>query len=118
MVADTRRATMAVTVRPCPVCHESFEARRRACYCSDRCWQKAFRGRHQAEVPEVPVPPKGAKRPVTVHECDSSGERALGEQYCADCGTFMRAIGRGGPCPHCDGAVAIKDLLEGGGLLA
>jgi len=112
VAVDTRRVTMAVTIRPCPVCHETFEPKGRARYCSDRSRQKAFRRRHQAEVP---VPPKGAKRAVTVYECDSCAERAIGEQYCADCARFMRAIGRGGPCRHCDGAVAIKDLLEGGG---
>ena len=25
----------------------------------------------------------------------------------------MRAVGRGGPCPHCDEPVAVADLLEG-----
>ena len=54
----------------------------------------------------------------TVYACDGCGERALGEQYCADCQTFIRSLGRGGLCPTCDSAVAIKDLLEGGWLLA
>lgn len=102
-------------MRSCPVCHEGFEPQGRARYCSDRCRQAAFRRRHQAEVPEVPLPPKGNKRALTVYECDACGERALGDQYCADCARFMRAVGRGGACPHCDGAVAIRDLLEGGG---
>ena len=101
--------------RPCPVCGEGFTPQGRARYCSGRCRQEAFRRRHPPGAPEVPVPRKGLKRAVTVYECDGCGERALGDQYCADCGTFTRAIGIGGLCPHCDGAVTIQDLLEGGG---
>jgi hypothetical protein len=78
---------------------------------SDRCRQEAFRRRHQATVPEVPLPPKGKRRAVTVYACDSCGERALGEQYCEECRTFMRSLGRGDLCPHCGGAVAVSDLL-------
>ena len=35
----------------------------------------------------------------------------LGEQYCEECRTFMRSLGRGDMCPHCDGPVAVSDLL-------
>jgi hypothetical protein len=35
----------------------------------------------------------------------------LGQQRCDDCGVFGRRLGPGGPCPHCDEAVAISDLL-------
>lgn len=115
MGAERTSRNDGVTMRSCPVCHEGFEPQGRARYCSDRCRQAAFRRRHQAEVPEVPLPPKGNKRALTVYECDACGERALGDQYCADCARFMRAVGRGGACPHRDGAVAIRDLLEGGG---
>jgi DNA-directed RNA polymerase subunit RPC12/RpoP len=55
------------------------------------------------------------RRAVTVYLCDSCGARALGEQYCADCRTFMSSLGRGGSCPSCDEAVAVKELIEGGG---
>ncbi len=34
----------------------------------------AFRRHHQPSLPEVPLPPKGAKRAVTVYECDGCGE--------------------------------------------
>ena len=61
------------------------------------------------------MPRKGSKRAVTAYECDSCGERAVGDQYYADCRTFMRGTGLGGTCPHCDEAVAISDLLEGRG---
>ncbi len=39
------------------------------------------------------------------------GERFLGEQRCESCGTFCRRLGPGGPCPHCDEAVAVADLV-------
>ncbi len=112
MAVEAPSRNDGLTMRPCPVCHEDFEPRGRVRYGSDRCRQSAFRRRHQAEVPEVPLPPKGRTLAVTVSACDSCGERALGEQYCADCRTFTRAVGRGGLCPHCDGAVAIEDLLD------
>ena len=34
-----------------------------------------------------------------------------GEQRCPDCGIFARRTGPGGPCPHCDEPIAIKDLI-------
>ncbi|MHB1499213.1 MAG: DUF2256 domain-containing protein [Acidimicrobiales bacterium] len=111
MTVETPSRNDGVTMRPCPVCQGSFEPRGRARYCSDRCRQEASRRRHQAEVPEVPLPPKGKRRAVTVYQCDSCGERALGEQYCEECRTFMRSLGRGDMCPHCDGPVAVSDLL-------
>ena len=67
-----------LTMRPCPVCQGSFEPRGRARYCSDRCRQEAFRRRRPAAPTEVPLPPKGTKRAVTVYECGGCGERALG----------------------------------------
>jgi len=57
-----------------------------------------------------PLPPKGRRRPVTVYQCDTCGERALGEQYCPDCRTFMRRVGLGGCCPSCDAAIAVTEL--------
>ena len=58
----------------------------------------------------LPPPPPAAARPssslrarprkpVTVDECDACGTRALGEQRCDDCGTFIRRIGLGGALP-------------------
>ena len=29
-----------------------------------------------------------------------------------ECGTFMRKLGLGGPCPHCDEPVAVTELLD------
>ncbi|MGH9286161.1 MAG: hypothetical protein ACRD0M_10905, partial [Acidimicrobiales bacterium] len=61
--------------------------------------------------PPIVVPPAQPRRPITVYECDGCGARAVGEQRCADCSTFMRRIGIGGSCPHCDEAVAVSELL-------
>jgi hypothetical protein len=105
----------SVTLQPCPVCHRGFLPSGRRRHCSDACRQAAWRRRHLASPPEVPLPPKGARRAVSVYECDECGARAIGEQYCAECRTFMKALGRGGACPHCDEPVAVVDLLEGGG---
>ncbi|MGH9106957.1 MAG: hypothetical protein ACRDZX_14220 [Acidimicrobiales bacterium] len=95
----------------CPVCGAAFAPSGRRRHCSDAWRQAAWRRHHQPAPPEVPLPPKSNKRSVTVYECDSCGTRALGDQYCADCGTFMRALGRGALCPHCDEPVAVTDLL-------
>jgi predicted nucleic acid-binding Zn ribbon protein len=88
-------------VRSCPVCGTAFSPSGRRAYCSGACRQAAWRRRHVPAPPRVPVPPKGAKRAVTVYQCDLCGARALGEQYCSECCTFMRAVGRGGLCPEC-----------------
>jgi len=64
-----------------------------------------------AAVPIV-VPPHRPRRPFTVYECEACGTRSVGDQRCEDCGSFMRRIGLGGRCPHCDEAVAVADLLD------
>ena len=90
---------------PCPACGRTFAPEGRQRYCSTTCRQQAWRRRRQA--PTLPVPAK----PTTVYECDSCGARLLGEQYCEECQTFMRRIGPGGPCPHCDELVAMQDII-------
>ena len=50
---------------------------------------------------------------MTVYTCDARA-RALAEQDCADCHTFMRAAGIGGLCPCCAEPVAVAELSEGG----
>ncbi|MDQ3456258.1 MAG: hypothetical protein M3513_12540 [Actinomycetota bacterium] len=40
------------------------------------------------------------------------GARALGEQRCPDCATFMHKIGIGGHCPSCSEPIAVNELLE------
>lgn len=90
----------------CPTCGGPFTPEGRQRYCSTLCRQRAWRRRREA--PAAPVPAKA----TTVYECDSCGARALGEQYCEECRTFMRRIGPGNPCPHCDGLVAVQDIIS------
>jgi hypothetical protein len=49
-----------------------------------------------------------------VYICDTCDTRALGQQRCEDCNTFMRAAGIGGLCPCCNEPVAVAELTEGG----
>ena len=57
------------------------------------------------------VPATAARMPMTVYECDGCGARAVGEQRCAECSTFMRRVGIGGACPCCDEAITVADLI-------
>ncbi|MGH9119273.1 MAG: hypothetical protein ACRD0A_15755 [Acidimicrobiales bacterium] len=101
----------AVTIS-CPRCGRPFVPAGKRRYCSDACKAAAYRRRHDAAVAPVTLPPARPRKPITVYECDTCGTRALGEQRCQDCGTFMRRIGIGGHCPNCDEPVAITDLLD------
>ena len=58
------------------------------------------------------VPRSQPRREITVYECDTCGERSLGEQRCPQCHTFMRRVGIGGHCPSCEEPIAVIDLLE------
>ena len=114
MGAETPSRNDGVTIRACPVCGHGFEPSGRRRHCSDACRQAAWRRRHTPAPPEPPVPPKGTKRAVTVYVCDNCDARSLGDQYCPDCHTFMRAAGIGGLCPCCDEPITLSELLEGG----
>jgi predicted RNA-binding Zn-ribbon protein involved in translation (DUF1610 family) len=46
-----------------------------------------------------------------VYECPDCGERQAGIRRCEDCNLFMRRLGPGGSCPHCDEPVLVSDLL-------
>jgi hypothetical protein len=46
-----------------------------------------------------------------IYECPCCGERQAGTRRCEDCNLFMRRLGPGGNCPHCDEPVLITDLL-------
>jgi hypothetical protein len=100
----------AVTM-PCPTCGRLFSPEGRAIYCRTACRVGAWRRRQRSGPPVPTVAASRPRRPITVYECDACGERAVGSQRCDSCATFMRRVGYGGSCPHCDGAVAIADLL-------
>lgn len=94
----------------CPTCGRPLAPGRRR-YCDDACRQAAYRRRQGARG--VPSPAARAPKAETVYECPSCEERYLGEQRCEDCNVFCRRVGVGGCCPHCEGPVAVSDLLEG-----
>jgi hypothetical protein len=98
---------------PCPVCQRPFVPVGRQVYCGDPCKAAAYRRRRDAhnDTPVV-IPKAQPRRPITVYECDKCGERALGEQRCETCSTFMRRIGVGGCCPTCEAPIAILELVD------
>ena len=61
--------------------------------------------------PLLVIPPAAPRMPLTVYECDGCGARAVGQQRCTDCAGFMRRVGIGGTCPHCDEPVAVNELM-------
>ena len=96
---------------PCPICGTDFVAAGKRLYCSGACSAAAYRRRKRAATGPIAIPRARTSKPVTVYECDACGARAVGEQRCDSCGIFMRRVGLGGACPHCDEAVAVTDLL-------
>lgn len=95
----------------CPVCQVSFTASGRRRFCSDVCKATAYRRRRDANHALVTVPKAQPRRPITVYECDGCGDRALAEQHCPACNTWMRRVGLGGSCPECDQPVTVNELL-------
>jgi hypothetical protein len=93
----------------CPACGQPLTPAGRRRWCSDACRQAAWRRRHSParRATELSPPPNPQD---TIYQCPHCEQRYLGQQRCEDCGTFCRRIGPGGPCPHCDEPVAIKDL--------
>ena len=97
---------------PCPVCATPFVAAGKRRYCGDTCRVAAHRRRHRVpDTPEILPPPGEPRRSRTVYQCGTCDGRALGQQRCDDCGTFMRNLGIGGLCPCCDDAVGVDELL-------
>jgi hypothetical protein len=97
--------------RVCSACGRTFSARGRKTYCSDACRQRGFR-RRQRPADELPLGlASRLPRTAIVYQCPECEARFLGQQRCDECGVFGRRLGPGGPCPHCDEAVAISDLL-------
>jgi len=52
---------------------------------------------------------------TAVYECPNCGERQAGTRRRPDCNLFMRPLGPGSSCPHCDEPVLISDLLAAPG---
>ena len=96
----------------CPVCQRAFVPTGRQKFCSGACRAAAYRRRRDAGQVVAELPAARPRRPHTVYECDGCGERAVGAQYCEECRTFMRRVGRGGLCPECDAAVTVAELLD------
>ena len=98
------------TTTPCPVCQHPFTPVGRQTYCGDACRAAAYRRRRHTPRAPITIPKTQPRRPITVYQCDTCAIRTLGTQRCNDCGTFMRRIGIGGPCPSCDEPIAINEL--------
>ena len=47
----------------------------------------------------------------TIYECASCGDRFVGVRRCPECNLFMRALGVGGVCIHCDEPLLVAELL-------
>ncbi len=71
--------------------------------------------RRDAGRAPVTVPKAKPRRPIAVYECDSCGERAVGQQRCETCSTFMHRIGIGGECPACSEPIAVGRAARRGG---
>ena len=95
----------------CPACERVFSPRGRQRFCSNACRATAYRRRRDQHLTSLVVPRSQPRRPITVYECDSCGARALGEQRCPDCTTFIRKVGIGGSCPCCGEPVAVTELV-------
>lgn len=96
----------------CPVCQSRFAPSGRRRYCSKLCRDTAYRRRKQHASRPVNVPAARPRRSLTVYQCDGCGERSLGAQRCEQCRTFMRKLGLGGLCPHCEEPITVTDLLQ------
>lgn len=92
----------------CGLCRRRFVPRGRQRFCSTICRQSAWRRLNAAPV----MPPVVVAKASTVYECDTCGNRYLGNQRCEDCNTFARKVGPGGCCPSCDEPVALADIID------
>ena len=98
---------------PCLVCGTLFPAAGKRRYCRDACRVAAHRRRHQPpEQPDIVLPAHQPRSSRTIYQCTNCDTRALGEQRCNDCGTFMNRLGLGGLCPCCDEPITIDELLN------
>ncbi|WP_236684665.1 hypothetical protein, partial [Ferrimicrobium acidiphilum] len=77
----------------------------------DACRSLGYRRRRSVDRENITVAKSRSRREITVYECDSCGERSLGEQRCLECHTFMRRVGIGGDiAPRVTESVAISEL--------
>jgi hypothetical protein len=92
----------------------------RSIYCSPACKQRCYRARQaRSRLAKIGThPPKriGTDRVAySVYECSSCSERFVGVRRCPDCHLFMRNVGVGGACAHCDEPLLLAELLGDGG---
>ena len=80
----------------CPLCQHAFTPVGRKKYCSAARRAAAYRRRWDNAQPAIAVPKAQPRRPITVCGCDGCGARAVGDQRCESCGSFMRRVGIGG----------------------
>ena len=103
--------------RRCPTCSGPLPSTR-ARYCSVGCKQRAYRLRRVAVAPAdldalaADLRRRRALVAHTIYECPACSERFLGEQRCAECNRFCRALGPGGACPGCDEPILLADLVD------
>ena len=101
----------ATDKRMCRACGRTFPAQGRKAYCDDACRQRGFRLRQRPpDEVRLGIATRLPKTAI-VYQCPECDARCLGQQRCDDCGVFMRRLGPGGACPHCDEAVAVADLI-------
>jgi len=102
------------TTTPCPVCGTPFTPNRRQRYCTPACRQAAWRARHPNPTsgPTIVVPPRTARRAITVYLCPECDTRTLGQQWCHDCHRPRTRLDLGGLCPHCDEPITISDITS------
>ena len=102
----------------CADCGRDFQRRGRARFCSQRCRQRAHRGRQAEPAAQnlARTAVKARTRTVSVYECGRCQERYLGEQQCPDCHVFGRSLGYGLACPACGDVIVLNELLAELGL--
>jgi len=112
---EPSRTTIAS--RTCLVCSAALSPAQQR-YCTRACQQQAYRLRHRQplrlDVALLRAELQRRRRLAehTVYECPSCETRTVGQQRCADCNTFSRALGLGGHCTECDTVLLLGDLLE------
>jgi hypothetical protein len=105
-----------ISTRSCLSCGAALSPSQQR-YCTRACQQQAYRLRHhQPSRPDLATLQTELKRRKlltehTVYECLKCETRTIGQQRCADCNTFARVLGIGGPCPDCDAVLLLSDLL-------